>query len=336
MLLLRHPPKIALTLLAVLGIASPVQAAGRATASVPLRDAGQSATQDERKRAAAAYDRAVRLFDAAKYADAARAFLEADQLVANSEALSSAIAAARSANDHLLVAQVAERAMARESSDPKLAGAARAALSEAEAHLARVELQCQPAPCSLAIEGASVEAGRQYLLPGTHVFSATYAGPNEAVEQRASLQAGSLYNISLSARPATSAEKRAVEPRTAASDTVRARGPSARENRARKPLAPWTLYVGAGVTLALGGITIWSGLDALSRVDHYEVTRASEDRSRATASIRRTDWLLVGTALAAGASAYAAVRLVDFGPDKSNVSVVADPSGAFVGWSGRL
>ncbi len=335
MLLSRHPPKIALALLAVLGLASPVQAAGLAKASVPPPDSRQSATPEERKRAAAAYDRAVRLFDAAKYADAARAFLEADQLVANSEALSSAIAAARSANDHLLVVEVAERAMARESSDPKLAGAARAALAEAEAHLARVELQCQPAPCSLAIEGAPAEAGRHYLLPGTHLFAATYAAPNEPVEQRASLEAGSLYDISLRARPAPT-EGRPAELHTLPSHAVQAQAPSARGDLDRKPLKPWTLYLGAGVTVALGGITIWSGLDALSRVDHYKGTRTIDDRSRATQSIRRTDWLLVGTALAAGASAFAAVRLVDFGPDKSTVSVVAEPAGAFVRWSGRL
>jgi hypothetical protein len=337
MLFLRHPPKIVLALLAVLELASPARAAGRATSPAAPIESGKSPTPEERKRAATAYDRAVRLFDAAKYADAARAFLEADQLAPNSEALSSAIASARSANDHLLVVEVAERAMARESADPRLAGAARAALSEAEAHLARVELQCRPAPCSLLIEGAPVDAGRHYLLPGTYLFAASYAAPNEPVEQRTSLEAGSLYNISLSARPAASAESRPAPPRLVPSHTVEAQGPpSGHESLARKPLKPWTLYVGTGVTVALGGITVWSGLDALSRADHYKATRTVSDRSRATASIRRTDWLLVGTALAAGASVFAAVRLVDFGPDKSTVSVVAVPTGAFVRWSGRL
>jgi hypothetical protein len=336
MLLLRHPPKIVLALLAILELASPAQAAGRATSSAAPLDSVKVPTLGERKRAAAAYDRAVRLFDAAKYADAARSFLEADELVANSEALSSAIAAARAANDHLLVAEVAERAMTRETEDPRLAGAARAALSEAEIHLARVELQCQPAPCSLLIEGVSARAGRHYLLPGTHLFAASYAALSEPVEQRASLEAGSLYKILLSARPAPSAVAPPTQLRVAPSNTASAQMPPAHESLGRRPLKPWTLYVGAGVTVALGGVTIWSGLDALSRADHYKATRLVGDRSRATESVRRTDWLLLGTALAAGATVFAAVRLVDFGPERSAVSVVAVPTGAVVRWSGRL
>src|SRR5258706_9005346 len=119
-----------------------------------------------RKHAAELYDRAVALYDTAKYAEAARAFYDADALAPSSDALGSAIAAARLANDHLLVAQAAQRAIAREGSDAKLAGDARAALAEAELHLARVDLACKPTPCDLSVEGAAATAGRPDFLPG--------------------------------------------------------------------------------------------------------------------------------------------------------------------------
>src|SRR5688500_7480301 len=153
----------------------------------------------ERRRAAELYDRGVALYESARYAEAARAFYEADELSPSSDALSSAIAAARLAHDHLLVARAAQRAVARESSDAKLAADARAALSEAEAHLARLDLACSPAPCTLSIDSNEAAPGRHYLLPGTRVLSAQF-GPGQ-VEERAALAAGSLYTITLRAPP---------------------------------------------------------------------------------------------------------------------------------------
>jgi hypothetical protein len=328
-------------LLVLVASAPEARASGPAATPAVKTSSGSGGTTispADRAKAAAAYDRGLRLFDAARYQEAARAFVEADQLVPNSEVLSSAMAAARKANEHLLVLEIAERALAREASDPKLAGAARAALSEAEAHLARVELGCEPAPCSLMIEGEQADGGRHYLLPGTHLFTATYAPPTERVDQRASLEAGSLYRISLVARraPPVQGEASRAPVRPVPNAAVQPQARLAPETPGRKPLKPWQLYAAGGVTIVLGGITVWSGLDALSRVDHYKATRASGDRSSARESIRRTDWLLVGTALAAAVSTFAAVRLVDFGPDKPTVSVVAAPAGALLCWSGRL
>jgi hypothetical protein len=286
-----------------------------------LAHAGDDAP--ERRRAAELYDRAVALYEAAKYAEAAQSFYEADQLSPSSDALSSAIAAARLAHDDLLIARAAQRAVAREGSDPKLAGDARAALSEAEAHLARVDLSCAPAPCSLSIESNAVERGRHYLLPGTRVLSARFG--SEQVEQRASLAAGSLYTITLSA-PAKAAPPARPVP---ISQPPRDVSPS-------KPLPVWTFYAGAGVSLALAGVTIWSGVDALSDVDHYEGTRLAADRDAAQSSVRRTDLLLAGTLLVTGLTTYAAFAWVDFGGQRQALSVAPRSNGAVVTWSGKL
>jgi hypothetical protein len=281
----------------------------------------------ERRRAAELYDRAVALYESAKYGEAARAFYDADQLSPSSDALASAIAAARLAHDDLLVARAAQRAVARESSDPKLAGDARAALSEAEAHLARVDLSCSPAPCSLSIESSAVEPGRHYLLPGTRVLSASFG--SEHVEQRASLAAGSLYTIALTAAPKP-APSAAPRPAPISPKPPRDVGPPS------KPLPAWTFYAGAGVSLALAGVTIWSGVDALSDVEHYESTRLVGDRDTAQSSVRRTDLLLAGTVLMSGLTTYAAIAWVDFGGRRQALSVAPQSAGAIVTWSGKL
>lgn len=280
-----------------------------------------------RRRAAELYDRAVALYESAKYAEAARAFYEADQISPSSDALSSAIAAARLAHDNLLVARAAQRAVEREESNPKLASDARAALSEAEAHLARVDLACSPAPCTLGIESNEVAAGRHYLLPGTRILSASFGG--EQIEQRASLAAGSLYTITLTPPP-----RPALTPAPAPRPAPAA--PTARDGAASKPLPAWTFYAGAGVSLALAGATAWSGVDALNDVEHYEGTRAVGDRDTAQASVRRSDLLLAGTLLMSGLTTYAALVWVDFGGRKQALSVAPQTAGALVTWSGKL
>jgi hypothetical protein len=292
--------------------------------SVTSNDAAAS-----RRRAADLYDRAVALYERARYAEAARAFFEADGLLPSSDALSSAIAAARLAHDYLLVARAAGRAAERESNDPKLAGDARAALAEAEAHLARVDLTCRPAPCQPSIDGAAVTAGRHLLLPGTRSFSASFGDGQPAVEQRASLAAGSLYTIALA--PPAPAPKPVIGPRQALT-------PPAHDARdtPEKPLPPWLFYAGAGSSLVLAGITVWSGVDALDDVDHYENTRAVADRDTARSSIKRTDFLLAGTLLMTGVTTYGGLRWVDFGGSGSALTVTPAAAGAVVTWSGKL
>lgn len=301
-----------------------------ATASAAEPDAN-------RKSAAQLYDQAVAAYERGKYSEAARAFYEADTVAPSSDALSSALAAARLANDHLMVAQAAERAIARESSDAKLAGDARAALAEAEAHLARVELACQPAPCRVSIDGAEVPAGRIYVLPGTHVFAAQFAEAGHT-EQRESLGAGSLYSMTLEApRAPVAKEPHAAPPgQTSASASAHASDREASAQGRAKPFRPWVFYTGVGLTAALAGVTTWSGIDALSKVGHFKKTRTSADRELALDSEHRTDYLLAGTAVVTVLTAVVGLRFVDFGSEHHALVVAPARGGALVSWSGEL
>lgn len=298
----------------------------------PSVDAAPQA--DARARARELYAGAVAAFEGARYAEAARGFLDADALSPSSDALSSAIAAGRRGSDHLLVARAAERAMARESSDPQLAGAARVALSEAEPHLSRVELKCSPSPCQLTFDSEEVAPGLVRVLPGIHLARATFGSGRSTTDRRLTLDAGALYTILLEPAPTgpatTEAPASRSPPGVAASPGPRA------PDRSQRPLPAWSFFVGVGVTTLLAGATVWSGVDALDSAEHFRSTRTAADRSGALSATRRTDLLLLGTALMAGATTYAGFVLVDFGTSERSVSVMPQPGGAQLLLSGQL
>jgi hypothetical protein len=171
------------------------------------------------------------------------------------------------------------------------------------------------------------------------VFSAEFASSGGHAEQRESLGAGSLYTMTLEAprAPAVTKPPDAAAPEAGPKPTSAAI--SDRDSGAQthaKPLRPWVFYTGVGVTAVLAGVTTWSGIDALSKVDHFKKTRTTSDRELALKTEHRTDYLLAGTAAIAALTAFAGVTLVDFGSKQSALLVAPERGGALVSWSGEL
>ncbi|HEY3493665.1 MAG TPA: hypothetical protein VGK73_03220 [Polyangiaceae bacterium] len=320
----------------VIKLSSFLAAATVATVSVRYARAqtsdGPPAAETTRT-AAALYDEAVRLFDAARYAESARAFLRADEAQPNAAALESALAAARRAGDPLLLAAAARRVLGREQQDAALTKQAAEALTEAERHVARVELVCSPAPCELAIDSEPVAPGLHHLLSGTHRFSARAPGGAE-VEERASLEAGSIRRFELVIQPAAVAA-----PPVSVTEPPRPAPPrSAPEASPRKPLPPWALYTSAGVSGVLAIVSLWSGLDAMSAAEDYRAApiRTQEALDSVEARATRTDVLWVTTALAAGFTTYAGFALVDWDRNQRSLRAAPLPGHAGLLLSGDL
>jgi hypothetical protein len=301
------------------------------------------------KQAGAAYNEGVKLFEQARYADAARAFLRADDLAPSSEALSSAMAAARRGSEHLLVARAADRALAREAQDEKLAAQARQALSEAARHLARLRASCEPTPCELTLDGDKIEAGQRYVLPGTHRLEAS-GRSNATAQDTLELNAGATYEVVL--RPTT-----AAQPAGAASSTDRAApakpalspesnsaqspqtltaAPQRDSSASDRPISPGVFYAAIVVDLALIGLTAWSGFDTLAARDDLPQRPTEEQVDDVTARVRRTDLLLLGSIVMTGLTTYAGVMLVDFGGSDSSVAVVPLERGMYASATGRF
>ncbi len=280
---------------------------------------------DQRSQAASAYDQGVAHFDHAEFEEAAHAFLRADELLPSDDALGNAITAARRANDHLLVVQAAERAIGR-GRDSALASQARAALAEAATHLARIELGCQPAPCSVTLDGEANVPGSHYVLPGTHRAVAT-SGRARA-EQALALEPDSTYRVLLHA-VAPGVEHHAA-------DITREHKPGGGEPQRSRPLSPAVFYVGVGATAVLAGVTTWSGLDALSAkqaLSSTPTTSAVDDvRSRA----RRTDILLGSAVLVGALVTWAGVSLVDWGGGDASATLAPTRGGAIWVTRGRF
>lgn len=276
-MLARHRPLLAAALCAALALAS-----GGARAEPSAQD---------KKRAAARFDEAVGRFNRAEFAEAARAFLEADGLAPSAIAITNAIAAARRASDHLLVARAAERAIARGDAVVE----ARAALAEAATRLARLEVACDVKPCAISIDGAPVAGNAEWVLPGTRRVEAR-GGAGATAEERVVTMAGATYRIAL--HPAVAAKPAEKPP-------VPAPG--------RSGLPKAVFFVGVGVTAVLAGVTVWSGVDAMAAKralprDEAEQAQIDDVLRRA----RRTDWLLLGTGLAGLGTAVVGVWLTDW------------------------
>jgi hypothetical protein len=85
-------------------------------------------------------------------------------------------------------------------------------------------------------------------------------------------------------------------------------------------LSPVWFYAGAGATVALTGLTVWSGLDTRSAFSDYErdlprLTQAQADARVSNGHARelRTNLLLTGSLLCGAGSAVLGIWFVDFG-----------------------
>jgi hypothetical protein len=324
---------VATCLVTILLVAGPARADGPPTHA----DAPQN-----RAAAAAAFDEGVTRFDQADYAAAAQAFLRADALAPSTDAVTNALAAAKKASEYLLVVEAAERGVKRGATDPELATRSREALAEATRSLARLELTCEPSPCSLFVDGAATTAGNRYLLPGTHGVAATAADGNRTEEQLA-LIAGAAYTVVLHAVPrGQSAEAANVStdvagaPAREPSESAPKPEPEGKRADVKKPLPPAVFYVGVGVTVILAGVGIWSGVDTLS-------AKGKESRDDVYAKARRSDALWASALVVGGLTAASGFLWVEWGNSRSggekgggSAGLTPVPGGALATAQGRF
>jgi hypothetical protein len=288
-------------------------------------------SDDATRRAAALFEQGVRQFSGAEYEDAAKAFLAADDLAPNTRALINGITAARRAGLHLLVAQAAERAIARSDMDAGGAELVREALAEATRNLTHVDVTCTPPPCTMTMDGAAIAAGVRYVLPGTHDFVGS--GPDGAsVAEHLSTVAGASYRITLTPKAPDSLPGRALVgsklgQARSATDTGSEQGSSR-----SKPFSPGVIYAGAAGTAVLVGLTVWSGLETVSAKSgaSYDSWEHVQDLAL------RTDLFLAGAIVLGAATTAAGLWGVDWGHGTQATALIFPGGGAAVVAKGRF
>ncbi len=238
--------------------------------------AGASASaEDALTRAAELFKDGERAFQSGDFPRAARLFEEAQVLRPHLSTVWNAARSRHRAGDVVRAANLYAQFVAQSppSAERRVAEEALANFRPTLAELA-FELP-SGAPSEIVVDGEPVVGSRWFVSPGEHDVSMT-SGAREHRRIRAA--AGGLTTVSFMPAPPPA-------PRGDADEAPRSSG-----------LAPIFAVVGGGLTLAVGGLTAWSGADTLSRRDAYEASLSRADYDAGKNAEQRTNILLVGAA----------------------------------------
>ena len=90
-------------------------------------------------------------------------------------------------------------------------------------------------------------------------------------------------------------------------------------------------FSGLGATAVLGGLTIWSGLDAIQAKKALPAVPEQSQNDAVLGKARRSDFLLGGALLAGAGTALVCLLFTDWGHAPVSAVLVPGPRGALVG-----
>jgi hypothetical protein len=290
------------------------------------------------KVAADDFDEASRLFKLKQYEPAAERFESADRLAPNPAALANAIRARKSAKQHARAATLAALAIVRYPDDKAIQDLAQSTIKGSEKALQRVDVACKPA-CTLVVDGKvavadAVSKVTVFLDPGSHTLIAGWSSDRSRT-MKVEGSKGGAESLSLEAPPMpTPPPSASAAP--AASSAARPATSSA-EPPPPPPssgLPPLVFVAGAGATLLLGGITVWSGLDTRSNPGPDAVHEACQGKTRdcplfqdGLSKERRTNILIASTAIVGVATAVVGAFFTDWSGKSSSESTTTGKRG---------
>jgi len=281
--------------------------------------AGAEPTPEQVRLAAEAFDLGRQSYKDGRYTEAAEQFERADDSAPSATALELAIRARDKAGDLDRAGTLASLALSLYPSDENIGKIAPDVISRAGADLYELSVTCGE-PCEIT-DGTKVVHGRAatmrtlFLAAGTHNLRVSF-GEGRTESKSVEATAGASGSIEFAA-PA--AEK--AEPTEAPAPEPPPEPPPPSEDETKKGgLPPVLFWVGAGATVAAGGVTIWSGVDTVNNpgVDRVKAeckagdencSLYKEGRSKQT----RTNILLGVTGVFAVATGVLAA-IVDWGP----------------------
>jgi hypothetical protein len=199
--------------------------------------------QDPKDAAREAYTRGEKLSEEQRYADAARAFAEADSLIKNDTALESALGAAVRAGDPVLTMTLVDRA--DQTGRSALPGVAEARAS-AVGRVGVVVVPCvtETPACVATVDASAVTTSRHWVLPGK--YRVTLTRGEEKLDETVDVSASGERVITF----------KQPEP----TDT---KDPDGSGEASSGKISPLWLILFGGVTLGLGGATIAQGVVGL-------------------------------------------------------------------------
>jgi hypothetical protein len=190
----------------------------------------------------------------------------------------------------------------------------------AEQALSRVTFRLSdPSRDRVELDGAEVKLAPEQELaldPGAHHVR-VLSGSSIVLDQELELSPSERVELRVGER-----SRRidvVVVPDAPPANPVKPVQPQPQPPASRAKLSPVWLYVGVGTTLALTGLTVWSGVDTNRAYSAYQRDLPELDQPQADARVRnghskelRTNLLLAGSVLSGAGSAVLGLWFVDF------------------------
>ncbi len=232
--------------------------------SLDARAEGGGPSPQQIKAAAEEFDRGIKAAQAGDFEGAATHFEGADREAPSPDAIKAAIRARRDAKQPARAATLATLALARYGQNKELSTFARGVVDQAAKGLHKVAVSCKP-ECVLVVDSKLVpsEAAAEitiFLDPGKHVVGAGWGDKTQSRDVAATAGGSS----ALSFAPPKVETPPAIPASSASAAVAPTAPPPATEAPKSGGLPPVVTYVGLGLTVALLGVSTWSGLDAKS------------------------------------------------------------------------
>lgn len=310
-----------------LAILSPCHAAAGDEARAPTT----APSPENRKAAGAAFAQGERAFATGKFAEAGEAFEDAYSFVPHPDALLNAARAWQKAGELARAANLFERYLKNAPDNAPDRKAAVSSLEQLVKKLGRLDIYA-PSVDGLEVDDRPVlRAGattRVFVTPGTHVVRGRVGAVT--IQQSQAVEQGGVASVALAVDSAASEQGDPQSGGGAAgaggADTAGGAGgagpvatkPSEAPSR---PLPPLAIAIGGGVTAALLGVTIASGVDTLNARSDFDAAPTEDLLASGRSKQMRTNILIGVTAGAAALTTVAAIWLVQWKKPKSAAKV---------------
>ncbi|HEX4338935.1 MAG TPA: hypothetical protein VH062_23675 [Polyangiaceae bacterium] len=304
-------------------------------------------TVDDIKAAEAEFNRGRESYRAGEYVEAAEHFESADGHAPNDKVLELAISARDKAGNQDRAATLAQLGLETYPNSERVKKVAAPLVDKAHAELLQVTISCSEA-CTILdgtriVYGVPAERRIVFLTPGDHTIRAGWSD-ERTLSQNVSGAAGESSSLTFAAPPVPQKE---APLSTSLNTTGADEGAQASSLRVLQPLY---VYIGAGATAVLGGVTIWSGIDTVNNPGKDKVRDACLHGTQATCDSLynqgknaelRTNLLIGATSLVGAATAVVAIFFTDWSGKKKSDSATIVPwvsydAGPSVGAMGRF
>ncbi|MEM6958989.1 MAG: hypothetical protein AAF645_25130 [Myxococcota bacterium] len=313
--------------------------------SSSVRVEAQQETDDVRA-AARAFEQGQRAQLQGEYARAAELFEIAFRAAPAPAAIRAAIRNHQAAGELPRAATLSQIAASTYPSDTETIELTGRVLAEADASLGRLDVRCA-APCAVAVNGQlattrDVERLLVYVQPGAHRVAASFDG-SEATED-VTVEAGAVQAVQLAPSETPREETGPPAPDVVPPSVVAPAALGTDQGPATEPtsrgISPAWTYVGAGITVALGGTLVWSLVDVGNASDDYKANPTREGFEDGQDRVRRTAVLGAAVGACAIATVLIASLATDWGGDEDVAetlpSVWMDENGGGLAISGPI